>query len=47
MTEPTLPPPLVLYVDDERANRIVFEQSLSELNVRDDERRRERAGAAR
>jgi signal transduction histidine kinase len=27
------PGPLVLYVDDERANRIVFEQSLTEFNV--------------
>ncbi len=27
-------PPLVVYVDDERTNRIVFEQSLSEFNVR-------------
>jgi len=26
--------PLVVYVDDERTNRIVFEQSLSEFNVR-------------
>lgn len=33
MIEPTSPTPLILYVDDERANRIVFEQSLSELNV--------------
>ena len=33
MPEPTPPTPLILYVDDERANRIVFEQSLSELNV--------------
>jgi signal transduction histidine kinase len=36
MPEPTSPRtgPLVLYVDDERANRIVFEQSLSEFNLR-------------
>ena len=26
--------PLVLYVDDERANRVVFEQGLPELNIR-------------
>lgn len=33
MTEPATPAPLILYVDDERANRIVFEQSLPDMNV--------------
>lgn len=40
MAAPTVMPPapksgpLIVYVDDERANRIVFEQSLQEFNVR-------------
>jgi signal transduction histidine kinase len=33
MSKPTKTGPLVLYVDDEKANRIVFEQSVTEFNV--------------
>jgi signal transduction histidine kinase len=33
MSKPVKTGPLVLYVDDEKANRIVFEQSVTEFNV--------------
>src|SRR5512132_3409866 len=33
MSKPAKTGPLVLYVDDEKANRIVFEQSVTEFNV--------------
>jgi len=33
MTKPAKTGPLVLYVDDEKANRIVFEQSVTDFNV--------------
>ena len=34
MTDPSPAGPLIIYVDDERTNRIVFERSLTEFNVR-------------
>jgi signal transduction histidine kinase len=34
VSEPATTRPLIVYVDDERANRIVFEQSMTEFNIK-------------